>query len=1019
MSKQLQAVIRSGRRFRRMGSASAPAPASNASSSALQRQLDLMEEREQSLRITLASMGDGVIATDEKARVTFLNPSAEELTGWSLEDAVGKPFSDVFRIYNSITLEPGEDIVAKVLTSGRKVNLANHTVLVSRDEVHRHISDSAAPIRNPQGDMVGVVLIFSDVTDRYVLQQRLRLSEARSNAAVQMARLGTWEYDARNNTVNWSGVYKQIMGVAQDFEPDAGFWYTLVHPDDVQSASLTRDRAMENGDSYSQQYRVYRKNDGILRYVKTNARIERNENGVIQRVIGVIQDVTDELEVGDRIRESEELYRSAFERAVVGMSHVGLDSRFLRVNRSLCDILQYSAEELLALKVSEIVHPDDATLLRETMENIVHRRAKTSEAVRRFIRKDGATVWLSISSTVMLGRNDEPLYILSSIQDITARVQAQAALAQSERRLTRAQQLAHTGNWEIDLKNRQMWASDEAFRIYGLPKNEHNMLPLTVPQRAVLPEYRPLMDEALARLLKDDVPYDLEFTIARGEDGTHRAVHSIAVVDRDREGKPLKVIGVLQDITDRRRLQEEYGKALSTTLDGFWLCDKNIRVTLVNDAMCAMVGYTREELIGMPVSELEAQLDPDAVKIRRQSVLASGAERFETQLKRKDGTVFDAEVSLSYIPSSDSTCAFIRDITERKRRENHIRYLSYHDVLTGLYNRAFFEAECARLEAAKLFPVTVVMGDINGLKLTNDVFGHAQGDKLLYTIASIVRRCTDPKDIAARIGGDEFCLLMPGSGPDDAKAICEKISQSCEQEVIRLDDGNVLKPSLSMGFATRWNEAQRFDMVFKQAEDAMYKRKLLERKSMHSSLISSIRMTMYEKSRETREHADRLSAMACRLGRLMHLDEGQISELELLCSLHDLGKIGIPEHILDKPGPLTEEEWIEMRKHPEIGFRIAQASPELITVAEGILCHHERWDGRGYPQGLKDTSIPILARILSVVDSFDAMTTDRVYHKAISREKALREISACSGGQFDPSICSLFIDMMQRENQHA
>lgn len=1019
MSKQFQAVIRSGRRFRRMGSSSAPALVSDASSSALQRQLDLIEEREQSLRITLTSMGDGVIATDEKARITFLNPSAQELTGWALEDALGKPFSDVFRIYNSITLEPGEDIIHKVLTTGRKVNLANHTVLVSRDEVHRHISDSAAPIRNARGDVVGVVLIFSDVTERYVLQQRLRLSEARSNAAVQMARLGTWEFDARKKTVNWSSVYKQIMGVAQDFEPDAVFWVTLLHPDDIQNATSSRDRAMESGDSYSQQYRIYRKNDGILRYVKSHARIERNENGVIQRIVGVIQDVTDELEVGDRIRESEELYRSAFERAVVGMAHVGLDGRFLRVNRSLCGILQFSTVELLEKKVGELVHPDDASMLHETLEKIVHKGVKATEAVRRFIRKDGATVWLSISSTVMPGRYDEPLYILSSIQDITARVQAQAALAQSERRLTRAQELAHTGNWEIDLINRQMWASDEAFRIYGLPKEDENMLPLAVPQHAVLPEYRSLLDETLTRLLKDDAPYDLEFIIARAEDGAHRSVHSIAVVDRDGEGKPQKVIGVLQDVTDRRRLQEEYEKAISTTMDGFWMCDKNIRVTLANDAICTMLGYAREELIGMSMQELELQFGPEVVRERCNRMSAFGAERFESQLRRKDGTVFDAEVSLSYIPSTESACAFVRDITERKRRENHIRYLSYHDVLTGLYNRAFFEAECARLELAKLFPVTVVMGDINGLKLTNDVFGHAQGDKLLYTIASIVRRCTAPKDIAARIGGDEFCLLMPGSGPDDAKEICEKISQVCEQEAVHLGDGSILKPSLSMGFATRWNEAQRFDMVFKQAEDAMYKRKLLERKSMHSSLISSIRMTMFEKSRETREHADRLSDMACRLGRLMHLDEGQISELELLCSLHDLGKIGIPEHILDKPGPLTEEEWIEMRKHPEIGFRIAQASPELITVAEGILCHHERWDGRGYPQGLKDTSIPILARILSVVDSFDAMTTDRVYHKAISREKALKEILVCSGGQFDPSICTLFIDMMRRESQPA
>ncbi len=145
----------------------------------------------------------------------------------------------------------------------------------------------------------------------------------------------------------------------------------------------------------------------------------------------------------------------------------------------------------------------------------------------------------------------------------------------------------------------------------------------------------------------------------------------------------------------------------------------------------------------------------------------------------------------------------------------------------------------------------------------------------------------------------------------------------------------------------------------------------------------------------------------------MGLNDDQLSELELLSSLHDLGKIGIAEHILDKPGPLSREEWLEMRKHPEIGYRIAQASPELAAVAEGILCHHERWDGTGYPQGLRGDAIPLLARILTIVDSYDAMTNDRAYHKAVSESEALGEIVACAGRQFDPAICEKFLHIMQ------
>ena len=992
---------------------SPPAQDANARFAVLQRQLDLLAESEKSLRITLMSMGDGVIATDNKGLVTFLNPSAQELTGWTLEQAVGKPFLDVFRIENSITGQPGEDIVQTVLTTRRKVNLSNHTVLISADGVRRHISDSAAPIHSAHGSITGVVLIFSDVTERYKLQQQLRISEARSSAAVEMAQLGTWEHDEKVNRVVWSPGYKRIMGVPLDFEPGPDFWKTRVHPDDISVTVECRRRAMAAGTRYSHQYRIIRQNDGALRYVKAYANFERGEDGRIQKMIGVIQDITEEMEVGERIRESEELYRSAFEQAVVGMAHISLDGRFLRVNRSLCDIFQYSAEEMLGRAVTQFVHPEDKELLRDTMRQIVAQRITTKEAVRRFLRRDGATAILSVSSSVIVSSRGEPRYIVTSVLDVTEREQARMALAKSEQRLRRAQEIASTGNWEIDLMAKKMWASDEAFRIYGYDRTPDNALPLEIPQAAVVDEHRGMLDGALERLLKYDEPYDVEFCIRSARDGGTRTVHSIAVAERDEEGRPLRVVGVLQDITLRRRVEEEYGKALSTTLDGFWLCDRNNRVVLANDAICTMMGYSREELIGMCLQDLEVQPDLEAARVRRARVLATGAERFESRMRRKDGGIFDVEVSLSYIPSSELTCSFMRDITERKRWENHIRYLSYHDVLTGLYNRAHFEKECARLEGEGVFPVTVVMGDINGLKLTNDVFGHAQGDRLLKTIAGIIARCARPEDTVSRIGGDEFCVLMPGAGPEEARTLCERVWQACESEAIRLDDGSALRPSVSMGCATRWGVNQTFDSAFKEAEDAMYKRKLLERKSMHSSLIASIRTTMYEKSRETREHADRLAHMACHLGRKMGLDEAQLSEMELLCALHDLGKIGIPEQILDKPGPLTEEEWAEMRKHPEIGYRIAQASPELVSVAEGILCHHERWDGRGYPQGLKGAHIPLLARILSVVDSFDAMTSDRVYHAAISREAALTEVEGCAGRQFDPDICDVFLRMMR------
>ena len=972
-----------------------------------------VQHSEEGLRITLQSMGDGVIATDSRAIVTMLNPSAEELTGWPQHKAVGQPFRDVFQIYNSVTGEPSEDIVNRVLTTGRKVNLANHTVLVSADGTHRHISDSAAPIRDADGTLLGVVLIFSDVTERYHLQQQLRIQEARSSMAVRLANLGTWEYDNRTDTILWSELYKKILGIDPKVDPEPGFWSSMMHPDDLDAALSARDQALQSGGvTYAQSYRIYRHSDGALRYLHTHVSIERDELGRAVKTVGAVQDITEQVEAQRQIAESELLFRMTFERMAMGMAHVALDGRLLRVNPALCHMLGYTEEELLQRTTQDVVHPADHALVERTMGWMLETRSTTEAAERRFVRKDGAVVWLALSSSIMPDAQGEPAYLITSLQDVTARRMGEMALRQSEQRLRRAQEISHTGNWEITLATQQMWASDEAFHIYGYEMTEGNILPLSVPQGAVVEQDRPGMDRALQRLIAEDAPYDMEFSIRRLGDGELRVLHSRAVLERDEQRRPVRIVGVLQDITEGRRTEEEYGQALATTLDGFWVVDGSTHIIEVNQSICHMLGYTRDELIGKHILDIQVQAYPDEAAKIRERVYANGSERFDARLRRKNGVVIDVEVSLSLVRNAQRTCAFMRDITDRKRKEEHIQYLSYHDVLTGLYNRAFFEEESKRLDNARQLPLTVIMGDINGLKLTNDVFGHARGDELLTSIAGILRRCARAEDIVARIGGDEFCILLPRAGEQIARIICDRIQSACRHSVINLDD-NQVHPSVSLGHATRITLRQSFGSVFKDAEDAMYKRKLLERKSMHSSLIASIRTTMYEKSHETHEHAERLAALARRLGVAVGLNDDQLSELELLSALHDLGKIGVPEHILDKAGALTDEEWTQMRKHPEIGYRIAQASPELAAVAEGILNHHERWDGKGYPQGLSGEAIPLLARILTIVDSYDAMTNDRVYHPAIPQEAALAEIARCAGSQYDPAIARRFLELMQ------
>ena len=193
----------------------------------------------------------------------------------------------------------------------------------------------------------------------------------------------------------------------------------------------------------------------------------------------------------------------------------------------------------------------------------------------------------------------------------------------------------------------------------------------------------------------------------------------------------------------------------------------------------------------------------------------------------------------------------------------------------------------------------------------------------------------------------------------------------------------------------------------------MNKRKLFEKKSHHHTILSSIMDTMYARSQETEEHAERLAHISRLIGEKMDLPQESMDELQLFAMLHDIGKVAIDDRVLNKPGKLTKEEWDIMKKHSEIGYRIAMASPELESVAEYILCHHERWDGKGYPAGLKKEEIPLLSRILAFADAYDAMTVDRVYRKALTKQEAIEEIEKNVGKQFDPEIFKIFIRIIQ------
>lgn len=350
----------------------------------------------------------------------------------------------------------------------------------------------------------------------------------------------------------------------------------------------------------------------------------------------------------------------------------------------------------------------------------------------------------------------------------------------------------------------------------------------------------------------------------------------------------------------------------------------------------------------------------------------------------------------------------ISDAFNRYQSDQEILYLSYHDKLTGLYNRRFFEEELSRLDTERQLPLSVIIGDVNGLKITNDVFGHQTGDQLLKMIGRILSENSREEDVIARWGGDEYVILLPRTPSEDASEICKRIQNACAAA-----SNLPVQMSISLGHATKKHISQSMEHVLNSAEDWMYRRKLLESRSFRSSMVTSLISSLSEKSCETAGHTERMGRLSTEIGMSMGLAEEEMETLNLLAMLHDIGKVAISEHILTKAGSLNEEEWTEIQRHSEIGYRIAQSTVELGQLADLILSHHERWDGSGYPNNLKGEEIPKLARIVAVIDSYDVMTHERPYSIARSREEALLEIERCSGLQFDPTIADLFLKVMK------
>lgn len=753
------------------------------------------------------------------------------------------------------------------------------------------------------------------------------------------------------------------------------------------------------------------------------ADIYYSETNLKDKYIVCISDISEQKKLQDdlayQIKELEGFFSVNLDLLCIA----DLESNFIRVNKAWEEILGYSTGDLENRSFVEFIHPEDVEATLHALSTL-GRQEKVLNFVNRYRSKNGFYRYIEWRS------HPAGNLIYATGRDVTQRIEMEAKLKENEARLELFFQQSLSGFFFMMLDEPLEWNNriDKEKTLDYIFAHQR----VTKVNQAMLNQYRLKEEELLGLTPNDMFAHDLEEgrrvwrdffdqgqlhvdTREQRTDGTQMWIEGDYICLYDKKGRIIGHFGNQQDVTLRKEAEKllkasqlRYDQLAERSRSVTWEVDTKGCYTFISPVSELVFGYKPEQMIDK-MYFYDLCYDQETSNNLRVSVLEKQREitDFELKLRNKDnGVVWGLTNAFPVLDANGDTIAYkgiYIDITYLKESQDKIKYLSFHDQLTGLYNRRFFEEEIKRLDAKENYPLSLVMIDANGLKLINDTFGHKAGDLVLKKIAEILKREFRSDDVIARVGGDEFVILLPNTDSAAVEKIIERVKKAASKEKV---EG--IEVSVAYGWDTKSDPYTHIDDVFKRADTKMYSQKNSERLQIRTQSIERIIQILFNKAPLEENHAKRVSQISVNIGQELGLSEVEINKLKMSGFFHDIGKIAINEEILNKK-IVDKDDWKEYRRHSEIGYSILSSANKYVGIAEEVLYHHEYYNGEGYPEGLKGEEIPLNSRIIAIANHYDALLKGRFYKEAIEAAEAIEVIKKEAGKKFDPNIVEAFL----------